>query len=83
MIFQALLAVAQKGVKVRYRIVNLPEREAYAPWCMRLNPTGQLPFMEHGGAIIPDSKAITEYLDKTFGKVHFCLVQNYEYESCI
>ncbi len=65
---QGAIALEVKGLKYKQRIVYLHDGETYEPWFMRINPAGQVPVLRHGEKYIPDSLAIAEYLDKTFGE---------------
>ena len=61
------LALAEKGVQARRRLVNIgPPMENYEPWYARLNPQMVVPTLEHDGEVICDSARIIRYIDESF-----------------
>lgn len=60
------MALYEKRVPFKSRVVSLPTREQYEPWFLRLNPSGEVPVLTDGVKIIPDSVRIVEYLEDNF-----------------
>ncbi len=54
------------GLPFRMVDVSFAAREHKAPEFIAKNPFGQLPVLEHGALVIPDSMAILVYLAKTY-----------------
>ena len=63
--YRARIAMNLKGLKYEYHAVNLLKSEQLTPEYKKLNPIGGVPTLIHNGKIIPDSYAITEYLEET------------------
>lgn len=64
----ARLVLVEKGVEFRGQLVAAgpPLFESYAPTYMRLNPGGTVPTLVDGERVVPDSRAILEYVDANF-----------------
>lgn len=60
----ARIALAEKGV--RWSSKWIVPFENYEPWYMRLNPGGTVPTLVHDGHCVPDSFAISRYVDANF-----------------
>src|SRR5690348_6749552 len=60
------LALAEKGLMFRERVVELSKAEHLEDWYLKLNPHGVVPTLQHGDQIITDSSVICEYLDEVF-----------------
>jgi glutathione S-transferase len=63
---KALIAFKEKGLPFESRYVDLHKFEQHEPWFVAVNPEGQVPVLEHDGAIITQSTVILEYLEDTF-----------------
>lgn len=63
---KALIALKEKGLPFESRYVNLHHFEQHEPWFLALNPEGQVPVLEHDGALITQSSVILEYLEDAF-----------------
>ena len=60
------LALAEKNVTWRSRVVNLVELENLEPWHMRLNPNGVVPTLVVDGNSVTDSLQIVRYINDEF-----------------
>ena len=56
------IALAEKGV----RHENVPVM-SHTPEVVALHPLGKIPVLRHGDVTIPESRAIIDYVDHTFG----------------
>ncbi len=65
---RARLFLSLIGEPAEIVTVDLTKGEHKAPDFLRINSFGQLPVLEDGGVIIPDSNAILVYLAKKLGK---------------
>lgn len=64
--YRARIALNLKGLNYEYHAVNLLKSEQLTPEYKKLNPIGGVPTLIHNGKIIPDSYAITEYLEELY-----------------
>ncbi|TCD16154.1 glutathione S-transferase family protein [Oricola cellulosilytica] len=63
----ARLALAEKGVTYRRRIVDIMDRaEQFEPWYTALNPQAVVPTLAIGKEIVTDTKAIVRRIDADF-----------------
>ena len=63
----ARLALTEKGVTWRERLINLgPRMENFDPWYMRIHPSGVVPALDHNGAIVTEAIEIVRYIDRNF-----------------
>lgn len=60
------MALNEKRLKYKSRIVQLLKCEQYEPSFMYLNPKGQVPVLIDGVKVIPDSARIIDYLEDNF-----------------
>lgn len=58
------IALAEKGLSCEEEIVDLPGGASRQPAFLALNPFGQVPVLQDGGAVIAESTAILEYLEE-------------------
>lgn len=63
---KALIALKEKGLPFESHYVDLHKFEQHAPWFVAINPDGQVPVLDHDGAIITQSTVILEYLEDAF-----------------
>lgn len=63
---KALLALHEKKVNFKSKLVDLRDAENFKPWFMKLNPKGEVPVMKDDSKIISDSEKIIEYLDENY-----------------
>uniref|UniRef100_A0A2C9L2H6 GST N-terminal domain-containing protein n=1 Tax=Biomphalaria glabrata TaxID=6526 RepID=A0A2C9L2H6_BIOGL len=61
---KVLLALHEKKVNYKSRIVNLFEHEVNEPWFVRLNPNGQVPLLKLGDKFISQSDSIIDAVDQ-------------------
>ncbi|PVX29992.1 glutathione S-transferase family protein [Sphingomonas pokkalii] len=61
-----LLALFEKGLAFTPRFVDPRRFEHHAPWFKAINPRGQVPALDHDGAIVTESTVICEYLEDAF-----------------
>ena len=61
--YKVRLALAQLGIGVDYRVVDLIARETRADWFLALNPMGEIPVLElSDGTLLRESNAILFWL---------------------
>ncbi|RIL03442.1 MAG: hypothetical protein DCC71_15250 [Proteobacteria bacterium] len=60
------IALLEKGLAWRSRVLDLTRMEQKAPWYLALNPNGIVPTLVHGERVLWESNVITEYLDDVF-----------------
>lgn len=60
------IALLEKGLRWRSRVIDLEHMEQKSPWYLALNPNGIVPTLEHGTRIVWESNVITEYVDQVF-----------------
>jgi glutathione S-transferase len=60
------IALLEKGLAWRSRVVDLEHMEQKSAWYLALNPNGIVPTLQHGDRVIWESNVITEYLDDVF-----------------
>jgi len=63
---KALIALKEKGLAFESVYVDLHKFEQHAPWFVAINPEGQVPVLDHDGAIITHTTVINEYLEDAF-----------------
>ncbi|XP_070573711.1 uncharacterized protein [Ptychodera flava] len=60
---RVILALEFKEIPYGVQILRVTHCEHLEPWCMKLNPSGKLPFLQHRAKVISGSSQILEYLD--------------------
>lgn len=60
------LCLAEKGVQVEERVLDLRRFEQLAPDFLALNPEGMVPVLVHEGFVLRESSVIDDYLDELF-----------------
>lgn len=60
------IALLEKGLGWRSRVIDLEHMEQKSPWYLALNPNGIVPTLQHGDRVVWESNVITEYLDDVF-----------------
>jgi maleylpyruvate isomerase len=65
--YRVRIALNLKGLKAENVFVHLRKSEQRTPHYLQLNPTGLVPTLVDGGAVITQSLAIIEYLDEKHG----------------
>jgi glutathione S-transferase len=63
---KALVPLKEKGLDFESIYVDLHKFEQHEPWFVAINPEGQVPVLDHDGAIITHSTVIGEYLEDAF-----------------
>jgi glutathione S-transferase len=63
---KSLLALKEKGLEFESVYVDLHKFEQHQPWFIAINPEGQVPVLDHDGAIITHTTVINEYLEDAF-----------------
>lgn len=63
---KVLIALHEKGLAFESRYVDLHRFEQHEPWFVRLNPDGQVPVLDHDGALVTQTSVINEYLEDVF-----------------
>jgi glutathione S-transferase len=63
---KALLSFKEKGLDFESVYVDLHKFEQHEPWFVAINPEGQVPVLDHDGAIITHTTVIGEYLEDAF-----------------
>jgi len=63
---KSLLALKEKGLAFESIYVDLHKFEQHQPWFTAINPEGQVPVLDHDGAIITHTTVINEYLEDAF-----------------
>ena len=63
---KSLIPLHEKGLQFESVYVDLHKFEQHAPWFVAINPEGQVPVLDHDGAIITHSTVINEYLEDAF-----------------
>jgi glutathione S-transferase len=60
------IALLEKGLTWRSRVIDLEHMEQKSPWYLALNPNGIVPTLQHGERVVWESNVITEYVDDIF-----------------
>lgn len=63
---QVLLALYEKKLNFELREVDITRGEQYGAWFLGLNPRGEVPVLQDGDKIIPESVRIIDYLEDHF-----------------
>jgi glutathione S-transferase len=63
---KSLIPLKEKGLEFESVYVDLHKFEQHQPWFVAINPDGQVPVLDHDGAIITHSTVINEYLEDAF-----------------
>jgi glutathione S-transferase len=63
---KALIPLHEKGLAFESVYVDLHKFEQHEPWFVAINPEGQVPVLDHDGAIITHTSVINEYLEDAF-----------------
>ncbi len=63
---KALISLKEKGLEFESVYIDLHKFEQHEPWFVAINPEGQVPVLDHGGAIITHTTVIGEYLEDAF-----------------
>jgi glutathione S-transferase len=63
---KSLIPLKEKGLEFESIYVDLHRFEQHQPWFLAINPEGQVPVLEHDGAVITHTTVINEYLEDAF-----------------
>lgn len=63
---KTLISFKEKGLEFTSIYVNLHRFEQHEPWFLAINADGQVPVVDHDGAIITQTSVIAEYLEDAF-----------------
>jgi glutathione S-transferase len=63
---KSMLPLFEKGLAFESIYVDLHKFEQHQTWFVAINPEGQVPVLEHDGAIITHTTIINEYLEDAF-----------------
>jgi glutathione S-transferase len=63
---KALIPLKEKGLEFESVYVDLHTFQQHEPWFVAINPEGQVPVLDHDGAVITHSTVIGEYLEDAF-----------------
>jgi glutathione S-transferase len=63
---KALIALKEKGLEFESIYVDLHRFQQHEPWFVAINPEGQVPVLDHDGAIVTHTTVINEYLEDAF-----------------
>jgi glutathione S-transferase len=63
---KSLIPLKEKGLEFESVYVDLHKFEQHSPWCVAINPEGQVPVLDHDGVIVTHTTVISEYLEDAF-----------------
>ena len=63
---KSMLPLKEKGLAYESRYVDLHKFEQHSDWFVAINPEGQVPVLDHDGAIVTHTTVINEYLEDVF-----------------
>lgn len=63
---KSMLPLKEKGLAYESIYVDLHKFEQHSDWFVAINPEGQVPVLDHDGAIITHTTVINEYLEDVF-----------------
>lgn len=63
---KSMIPLIEKGLGWESVYVDLHKFEQHQPWFTAINPEGQVPVLDHDGAIITHTTVINEYLEDVF-----------------
>lgn len=63
---KSIIPLYEKGLEFESIYVDLHKFEQHQPWFLAINPEGQVPVLDHDGAIITHTTVINEYLEDAF-----------------
>jgi glutathione S-transferase len=61
-----LLALYEKNIQFKERIINLIAGEQNESWFLKINRNGEIPVLELNGEYISESDLIVDVIDHTF-----------------
>lgn len=66
---KSMIPLKEKGLEFESVYVDLHKFEQHSDWFVKINPEGQVPVLDHDGAIITHTTVINEYLEDVFPDV--------------
>ncbi|MFM5949358.1 MAG: glutathione S-transferase family protein [Novosphingobium sp.] len=63
---KSMICLKEKGLEFESNYVNLHTFEQHSEWFVKINPEGQVPVLDHDGALITHTTVINEYLEDAF-----------------
>lgn len=63
---KSMIPLKEKGLAYESVYVDLHKFEQHSEWFVAINPEGQVPVLDHDGAIITHTTVINEYLEDAF-----------------
>ena len=63
---KSMIPLKEKGLAYESVYVDLHKFEQHSDWFVAINPEGQVPVLDHDGAIITHTTVINEYLEDAF-----------------
>ncbi len=63
---KSMIPLKEKGLAYESIYVDLHKFEQHSDWFVAINPEGQVPVLDHDGAIITHTTVINEYLEDAF-----------------
>ena len=66
---KSMIPLIEKGLAFESHYVDLHKFEQHSAWFVAINPEGQVPVLDHDGAIITHTTVINEYLEDVFPDV--------------
>jgi glutathione S-transferase len=63
---KSMIPLKEKGLAFESVYVDLHKFEQHEPWFVAINPEGQVPVLDHDGAVITHTTVINEYLEDAF-----------------
>jgi glutathione S-transferase len=63
---KSMIPLKEKGLEFESVYVDLHKFEQHEPWFTAINPEGQVPVLDHDGAIVTHTTVINEYLEDAF-----------------
>ncbi|MBC7986374.1 MAG: glutathione S-transferase family protein [Sphingomonadaceae bacterium] len=66
---KSMIPLFEKGLEFESVYVDLHKFEQHSEWFIAINPEGQVPVLDHDGAIITHTTVINEYLEDVFPDV--------------
>src|SRR5881392_3216841 len=64
-----MIPLLEKSLPYESIYVDLHKFEQHEPWFVAINPEGQVPVLDHDGAIVTHTTVINEYLEDVFPAV--------------
>ncbi len=66
---KSMIPLMEKNLEFESVYVDLHKFEQHSEWFVKLNPEGQVPVLDHDGAVITHTTVINEYLEDVFPEI--------------